>query len=128
MVKPRFAQASSTIAVTTTQVERGMSENSLQTVQHLVQDVISPDVRELKVRIASLEKQIESLQKYMDTRFHLVDQKIDSRFDASDQRDTAQFQALMAAISESRAVAEISTMRVVASLSERVAALEAQRP
>jgi len=33
-----------------------MSENVLQTLQQLVQDVIAPDVRELKVRLTALEK------------------------------------------------------------------------
>jgi hypothetical protein len=60
-----------------------MSDNILQTLQQLVQDVIAPDVRELKVRLSSLEKQI------------------DVRFDASDQKNDAQFKAIMAAIAES---------------------------
>ena len=62
-----------------------MSENLLQTLQQLVQDVIAPDVRELKVRLASLEKLVEV------------------RFDAMDQKTDAQFKAIMAAISESKA-------------------------
>jgi hypothetical protein len=62
-----------------------MSENVLQTLQQLVQDVIAPDVRELKVRLTSLEKQM------------------DVRFDAADQKAEARFDTLMSAISESRA-------------------------
>lgn len=85
-----------------------MSDNILQTLQKLVQDVIAPDVRELKVHVASLEKQ-------MDVRFNALDQKSD-----------AQFKALMAAIAESRAQAELTSVRVVAALSERVAVLEAR--
>lgn len=73
-----------------------------------MQDVISPDVRELKVRVAALEKQI------------------DIRFDAADQKADARFDALMSAISESRAQAELTNMRVIAALSERVAVLEAR--
>ena len=65
-----------------------MSENILQTLQQLVQDVIAPDVRELKVRVASLEKD-------MDVRFNAIDQ----RLDAIDQKNELQFKALMAAIS-----------------------------
>ena len=68
-----------------------MSENVLQTLRQLIQDVIAPDVRELKVRVASLEKQ-------MDVRLDAMDQKID-----------AQFKALMAAMSESKAQAELTT-------------------
>jgi hypothetical protein len=93
-----------------------MSENVLQTLQQLVQDVIAPDVRELKVRLAALEKQ-------MDVRFEAVE----LRFDAADQKADARFDALMSAISESRAQAELTNLRVIASLSERVAVLEAQR-
>jgi mannitol/fructose-specific phosphotransferase system IIA component (Ntr-type) len=86
-----------------------MSENVLHTLQQLVQDVIAPAVRELKIRVASLEKQI------------------DVRFDAMEQKQDAQFKALMAAIAESKAQAELSTMKLIAALSERVAVLEAQR-
>ena len=93
-----------------------MSENVLQTLQQLVQDVIAPDVRELKVRITSLEK-------YMDVRFAAIE----SRFDAADEKADARFEALMSAISESRAQAELTNLRVIASLSEPVAVLEAQR-
>jgi hypothetical protein len=97
-----------------------LSDNVLQTLQQLVQDVIAPDVRELKVRLTSLEK-------YMDVRFAALEQKMDARFDAMDQKSDARFDALMSAISESRAQAELTNLRVIASLSERVAVLEAQR-
>ena len=90
-------------------VRPAMPENVLQTLQQLVQDVIAPDVRELKVRISSLEKLMEV------------------RFDSSDQKSDAQFRALMSAIAESRAQSELVTIRVVAALSERVAVLEASR-
>jgi len=93
-----------------------MSDNILQTLQHLVQDAIAPDVRELKVRFDSLEKQIEVRFNAMERRFEVLDQKND-----------AQFKALLAAISESRAQAELTNLRVIATLSERFAVLEAQR-
>jgi len=100
-----------------------MSENILETLQHLIQDVIAPDVRELKVRVASLEKQ-------MDLRFDAADQKSDSQFKsiaAQFQAIGAQFQAVLAAIAESKAQVELNNFRMVAALSERVAVLEAQR-
>ena len=93
-----------------------MSENVLQSAQHLVQDLVSPDLRELKVNQAALEKQVAALEKHMDVRF-----------DAMDKKNDAQFKALLSAISESRAQAELTNLRVIASLSERVAVLEAQR-
>jgi len=86
-----------------------VSGNVIQTIQHLIQDVIAPDVRELKGRLSSLEKQVEV------------------RFDALDQMNEAQFKALMSAIAESKAQAELTNMRVLAALSERVAVLESQR-
>lgn len=52
-----------------------MSDKTLQTLQPLVQDVIAPDVRELKVRVTSLENQ-------MDVRFNAFDQKSDAEFKA----------------------------------------------
>jgi septal ring factor EnvC (AmiA/AmiB activator) len=80
-----------------------MSDNILQTVQHVIQDVIAPDVRELKANQVALEKQIASLEKHIDVRFEAADRKADARFDA-----------LLAAISESRAQAELTNMRVIA--------------
>ena len=71
--------------------------------------MIAPDVRELKVRVTSLEKQM------------------DVRFDAMDQKSDAQFKAIMAAISESKAQSELTNMRLIAALTERVAVLEAKR-
>jgi hypothetical protein len=76
----------------------------------------SPDIREPKANQATLEKQIGTLERHMDVRFEAADQKAAARFDA-----------LMSAISESRAQAELTNLRVIASLSERVAVLEAQR-
>ena len=93
-----------------------MGDNVLQTAKPLRQDVIASDVRELKARMAALEIEIASLQKQMDLRFAALGAKSD-----------AQFEALMAAIRESRAQSERTSLRVVASLSERVAILEAQR-
>ena len=67
-----------------------MSDNALQTLQQLVQDVIAPDVRELKVRVSSTEKTVESrfgsLEKDVDVRFNALQREMDTRFDAIDQR------------------------------------------
>ena len=93
-----------------------MADHVLQTLQQLIHDVIAPDLHELKVRFTALEKQ-------MDVRF----EGVDKRFTAWDQKSDAQFQALLAAISESKAQAELTSTRVIATLSERVAVLEAQR-
>jgi hypothetical protein len=89
----------------------------------LVQDVIAPDVRELKANQIAAEKQVAALEKHIDVRFAAIDQKMDARFEAMDAR----FDALMSAISESRAQAELTNLRVIASLSEPAPVLEAQR-
>jgi len=102
------------------QVTGVMTDNVLQTLQQLIQDVIAPDVRELKVRVPSLEKQ-------MDVRFDALEQKTGIRFFALEQKIDAQFQALLAAIGESKAQSELATMRLLTPPSERVAVLEAQR-
>ncbi len=86
-----------------------MADNVLQTLQRLVQDVIAPDVRELKVRVNSLENT-------MNERFTLLQ-----------KQSEAQFNALMAAISESRAQSELTSFKTIAALSERVAVLEARQ-
>jgi phosphate uptake regulator len=123
------------------QVMGVMTDNVLQTLQQLIQDVIAPDVRELKVRVSSLEKQMDVRFDAVDVRFNALEQKydarfrgIDTRFDALDQRfvsfdqkNDAQFRAVLAAIAELKAQSELTTMRMIAGLSERVAVLEAQR-
>lgn len=122
-----------------------MSDNVLQTLQKLVQDVIAPDVRETKVRLQSLSSESDirfaAMQKQLDTRFAAVDtrfdamqQQIDTRFDAVQKQidslskeSEAHYRGILAAISESRAQSELAGMTAVAALRERVAVLEAQR-
>lgn len=86
-----------------------MSENIAQTVQKVIQDLVAPDVRELKTLVLALQKQM------------------DQRFDAQDQKTDAQFKALMSAFGEFKAQSELATIRVISQLSERVAILEASR-
>jgi len=86
-----------------------MSDTVLQTLQHVIQDVIAPDVRELKVRVSSIERQMET--QYNSLR---------------DQQD-ANFKALMAAIGESKARSELDAYKLIAALTERVVALESAR-
>jgi len=86
-----------------------MSDNVLQTLQRLVQDVIAPDVRELKVRLESFTQQTEA------------------RFASAEKQSEAQYRGILAAISESKAQAELTGMAAIASLRERIAVLESQR-
>jgi hypothetical protein len=88
--------------------ENSMTDNVLQTLQHLLQDVIAPDVRELKVRQASFEK------------------LVDERFNAQAKQSEMQFQTLLAAISESRAQADLAHVREISDLRERIAVIESK--
>ena len=101
-----------------------MPENIAQTVQKAIQDLVAPDVRELKVLVQGLQKQLDQRFDQVDKRF----EQIDKRFDAQRETSEAQFKALMAAFGEFKAQSELTNMRVIASLSERVAVLESRDP
>ncbi len=117
-----------------------MSDNVVQTLQKLVQDVLAPEVRETKVRVESLAKEMEArfgavdtrfdaLTKEMDTRFDAVDQRfksIDMRFDMMEKQSESQYKSILAAIAESKAQTDLANMSEVYSLRERVAVLEAK--
>jgi predicted nucleic acid-binding Zn-ribbon protein len=99
-------------------------------------------VRELKVRLTSFEKLVDerfaSFSKEMDTRFGAIDTRfaaMDARFAAMEERldaqakqHEAQFHAIMSAISESRAQADLAGMREIGQLRERVAVIESRLP
>jgi len=117
-----------------------VSDNVLQTLQKLVQDVLAPEVRETKVRVESLAKEMETrfgavdtrfdaLTKEMDTRFDAVDQRfksIDMRFDMLEKQSESQYKSILAAIAESKAHTDLANMSEVYALRERVAVLEAK--
>ena len=88
--------------------EGSMTDNVLQTLQQLVQDVIAPDVRELKVRQAAFEK------------------LVDERFNAQAKQSEIQFKTLMAAIAESKAQTDFAHVREMADLRERIAVIESK--
>lgn len=104
-----------------------MTENVLQTLQNLVQDVIAPDVREVKVRLAALETTLDIRFSAIEQRLHVMDEKIDQRLAALDQKIELQFQAIMSAISEAKAHGELAGMRTITALAERVAVLESRQ-
>ncbi len=100
-----------------------MADNVLETVQKLIQDVIAPDVRELKVRLDSVEKRIDSLEKHIDDRF----KGMDDRFRAMEQMNANNFERVLAAINVGKSLGEIAALRETMPLRERVAVLEAER-
>jgi Mg2+ and Co2+ transporter CorA len=83
-----------------------MSDNVLQSLQQLIQDVLAPDVRELKVRVAGIEKQLEM-------QFHM-----------QQEQSAAQYKSILSAIAEAKAQSELQNVRTISALSERVAVLE----
>ena len=99
--------------------EYSMTDNVLQTLQQLVQDVIAPDVRELKVRLASFERLV-------DERFNSLSKSFEDRFTAQAKQSEMQFQTLLAAISESRAQADLVRVRELSEIRERIAVIESK--
>jgi len=83
-----------------------MTENVIQSLQKLIQDVIAPDVRELKVEVASLRR--ETAQ----------------RLSSLEKQSEARYKDILAAIAESHAHGEV-VWQEIASLRERIAMLEA---
>ncbi len=104
-----------------------MTENIAQTVQKAIQDLVAPDVRELKVQLAALQKQMDLRFEGVNLRFDDLNKEINQRFEAQSKQSEAQFKMLMAALGEFKAQSEIASLRVIASLSERVAVLEARQ-
>lgn len=117
--------------------EDSMTDNVLQTLQQLVQDVIAPDVRELKVRQASCERLVNerfnSQAKSFDERFNALTKEMDMHFSALEERFTlqarqseTQIKTLMSAVSESKARTDLAWVREFSDLRERLAVIESK--
>jgi hypothetical protein len=104
-----------------------MTDNVLQTLQQFIQDVIAPDVRELKVRVSSVERQIDHLEKQMEYQFAAAQQRSEAQFSSLEKQNEAQYRSILAAIAESKAQTDLINVRELARISERLAVLEAQR-
>jgi hypothetical protein len=122
-----------------------MAENVVQTAQQFLQDVIAPDVRELKVKLSALEQKtdlrFDALEKKMDLRFKVVEEKfealedkMDLRFESNTQKMDAQFQViesrfqiLLATLREWRAQTELEKIQFNAEIAARIAAIESKR-
>lgn len=100
-----------------------MADNVLETVQKLIQDVIAPDVRELKVRLDSLDRRVDSLDKRIDS----LEKHMDDRFKAMEQMNANNFERVLAAINVGKSLGEIAALREMMPLRERIAVLEAER-
>jgi uncharacterized protein YicC (UPF0701 family) len=107
--------------------ENQMSENIAQTVQKVIQDLVAPDVRELKTLVVDLQKQIDQRFDAQDKKIDAQDKKIDVQFKALNQKIDAQFNVLMAAFGEFKAQNELTNLRTSSALSERIAVLESHQ-
>src|SRR5271163_2577488 len=90
-----------------------MNENLLQTLQTIIQDVIAPDVRELKVRMAALEKQTETQYNALEKQIDTLEKQIETKFSALRDQQDANFKALLAAIGESKAKGDLETYKLI---------------
>lgn len=93
-----------------------MTENIVDGFRRVVQDLLVPELRELR---AEFNAQRPEVDKRLDA--------MDKRLDAMDQKADARHAELLAALRESRAAIELTVMRDLAALRERVAVLETRR-
>ena len=104
-----------------------MAENVVESAQRLIQDVIAPDVRDLKTRVGELEKRMDERFDGVSQRFDSLEKSIDQRFDSMKEQIDSNLKIVLSAIGELKAQGELNTLRAVVDLRERVAVLEAQR-
>ena len=79
---------------------------------------------------AKQDARFAAVETKMDAKFAVVDAKLEAihqRFDQMEARSEAQYRSILAAIAQNKAENETYILKQLASLSERVAALEATR-
>ncbi len=101
----------------------GETENILQTIKSTIQDIVAPDVRELKAQMGALGSRMDTLGERMTS----LENQIKVQFDSFQRQSDAQFRAIMAAIQQSKAESELLLYKQTSALSERVTALEFRR-
>ena len=107
----------------------------VEDVRTTLRDFLTPELRELKVRVEALEDQQKEFRADVDKRFEQVDKRfeqVDKRFDRIDQRfDSmdARFEKLEEKLTDrhEQLVTEIRRTATIHDLVERVARLEAER-
>jgi len=129
-----------------------MSDNILK----ILQDVIAPDIREIKAQQQAMQQQMDlrfdAMQQQMDTRFREVDtrfREVDTRFKSIEHQIEFQVgglkqqleshvasvnanmnhleKQLLSAFAISQAQVELTGTKAIVDLRERVAVLESQR-
>jgi len=115
-----------------------MSENVLKTIQSILQDIIAPDIREIKARQAAMQEQIDLRFKEVETRFNAVDKQIELQVGGLKQQFETHVHGmdtqmgylekhLLSAFATSQMQTELTGAKAVVDLRERIAVLETQR-
>ncbi len=106
-----------------------MAENAIQTVQKTFQDILAPDIRELKMRVEALEKRMEerfaAAKALSEAQFKRVDTQF-ARVDTQFQNVDSQLDRVLEAVNDWKN-RDISVAHEIGSLRERVAVLEQQQ-
>ena len=92
------------------------SDNIIQTIKTTIQDVVAPDVRELKVRLDSVDKRLDGLDKRFDgleKRFELLQEQMTTFQRFLQEENAAHFRALLAAINQNKAETELMVYKQV---------------
>ncbi len=119
-----------------------MSDNILKTIQSILQDVIAPDIREMKAQQAAMQQQ-------MDLRFKAMEEKIEIQIGGLRQEIAIQVgglrqelaiqvnglnnnmahleKQLLSAYAASQLQVELTGTKAIVDIRERVAVLESQR-
>ncbi|MGC2111499.1 MAG: hypothetical protein WA655_18430 [Candidatus Korobacteraceae bacterium] len=93
----------------------------VEDVRSALQDFLSPELRELRVRIEALENQQKDFRSDVDKRFEKLDNKIeklDDKIEKLEDKSAARHEQLLN---------EIRRTAMLQDLAERVAKLEAER-
>ncbi len=130
-------------------------ENLLQTVKTVIQDVVAPDVRELKVKLDGLDKRIDSVETNLEKRISSVETNLEKRISSVEanlgkridsveasvqsvrdqlttmerhmtEQNASQLNAILAAIGQSKAETELIVFKQVSAIAERLSAVEAR--
>jgi len=107
----------------------------VEEIRSTLQDLLTPELRELKVRIEALENQQREFRADVDKRFDQVDKRfeqVDKRFDRIETRLDSidvRFEKAEAKATDrhEQLIAEIRRNAMIQDLVERVARLEAER-
>lgn len=126
-----------------------MSDNILKTIQSILQDVIAPDIREIKAQQAAMQQQMDLRFKEVDTRFKAMEQQIEIQIGGLRQEIAIQVgglrqelaiqvnglnnnmahleKQLLSAYAASQLQVELTGTKAIVDIRERVAVLESQR-